>query len=50
MKYTEKEINEYYKKIVDKHSRIFSYVKYRQDTDTVNPRYSVYYDENKYLY
>jgi len=43
-------INEYYKKIVDKHSRIFSYVKYRQDTNTVNPRYSVYYDKNKYLY
>ena len=43
-------INDYYKQIVDKHSRIFSYVKYRQDTNTVNPRYSVYYDENKYLH
>ena len=43
-------INDFYKKIVDKHSRIFSYVKYRQDTATVNPRYSVYYDENNYLY
>jgi hypothetical protein len=43
-------INQYYKKIVDKHSRIFSYLKYRQDTNNVNPRYSVYYDENKYFY
>jgi hypothetical protein len=42
--------NIYYKKIIEKYTRIFSYLKYRQDSKTVNPRYSLSIDDNKYLY
>jgi len=42
-------IDEFYKTILDKNNRIFTFVKYRQDTPTINPRYSIYIDEKNFL-